>query len=200
MAILEDQWQQGADDEGFTRWIEDNVNHPSIVIWDPINESTDSVVQNEIVPLMKAIDPTRPWESVDFTEEHPYIYSLGPVLNYCTFGFTRVLQDIAADVNPTMVNEFLWWWIDRDGNPTSLMEGVVERWLGPNWTSDELITYQGFLAGELVELFRRMGVDAIQPFVYLSNNAGPTAHWFQRNIRELKPKPLLADLQKRVRP
>ncbi len=200
--LLQNEWQfwktSGSREQTtkeFTRWIEDNVNHPSIVIWDPINESTDSVVQNEIVPLMKAIDPTRPWESVDFTEEHPYIYSLGPVLNDRKFGFTRALQDIAADVNPTMVNEFLWWWIDRDGNPTSLMEGVVERWLGPDWTSDELITYQGFLAGELVELFRRMGVDAIQPFVYLSNNAGPTAHWFQRNIRDLKPKPLLADLR-----
>jgi beta-galactosidase len=205
--LLQNEWQfwtaSGSKDQitqEFTRWIEDNAHHPSIVIWDPLNESTDRIVQDDIVPLMKQIDPSRPWESVDFVEEHPYIYSLGPVLNDRKFGFTRALQDIAADRRPTMINEFLWWWLDRDGNPTTLMEGVVERWLGPGWTREALVERQGFLATELIELFRRMGVDAIQPFVYLSNNGGPTAHWFQRDIRDLVPKPLLAGMKNAFAP
>ena len=205
--LLQNEWQfwkaSGTKDQitgEFTRWIEDNANHPSIVIWDPLNESSDETVQQEIVPAMKVLDPSRPWESVDFIEEHPYIYSLGPVLTDRKFGFARSLQDIEVSARPTMTNEFLWWWIDREGNPTSLMQGIVERWLGERWTKEALMTHQGFLATELVELFRRMGVDAIQPFVYLSNNDGPTAHWFFGNLRELHPKPVLLSLKNAFAP
>lgn len=205
--LIQNEWQfwtaSGSKEQivrEFTRWIEDNANHPSIVIWDPLNESTSELVQHEVVPLMKELDPTRPWESVDFTEEHPYIYSLGPVLNDRKFGFSRALRDIEDSERPSVVNEFLWWWIDRDGDPSSLMEGVVERWLGPGWTRDGLLAYQAELGSELVELFRRMGVDAIQPFVYLSNNNGPTAHWFLGDIKDLRPKPILASLKNAFSP
>ncbi|MEX2116394.1 MAG: glycoside hydrolase family 2 TIM barrel-domain containing protein, partial [Bacteroidota bacterium] len=91
----------------FNDWLKDNWNHPSIVIWDPLNESTDDFVQNEMVPELKKLDPTRPWESVDFVEEHPYIYSLGPVLNEGPFGFTRAILDIEHSQRPVVLNEFL---------------------------------------------------------------------------------------------
>lgn len=184
----------------FTEWIRDNCNHPSIIVWDPLNESTDGHVQEEIVPGMKLLDPTRPWESVDVVEEHPYIYSLGPVLNHRPFGFTRALEDIENSATPTMLNEFVWWWLDSDGEPTPLMKGVTERWLGPDTTMEDLLKHQAFLAQELVELFRRMRVDAIQPFVYVSNNDGPTAHWFLGPIEQLRPKPVLAALRNAFAP
>jgi len=184
----------------FTRWLQDNWNHPSIIIWDPLNESSDPVVQKSVVPKMKRLDPTRPWESVDFIEEHPYIYSLGPVLNPGRFGFARGLPEIEDSQEPAVLNEFLWWWLDRENNPAKLTLEVVERWLGSVWTKDELIARQSFLASELVELFRRMRVDAIQPFVYLSNSAGPTGHWFLGDIAGLVPKPLLGTLKNAFAP
>lgn len=179
----------------FTRWLQDNWNHPSIVIWDALNECSDDIVQKEIVPAMKQLDQTRPWESVDVVEEHPYIYSLGPVMNDRKFGFTRSLAEIEHSARPTMLNEFCWWWLDKDFRPSLLTRDVVERWLGPHWTQEQLMTHQSVLVTELVELFRRMRVDAIQPFVYLSNNAGPTAHWFVGDIKNLQPKPVLAALK-----
>jgi hypothetical protein len=45
-----------------------------------------------------------------------------------------------------------------------------------------------------------MRVDAIQPFVYLSNNAGPTANWFLGDIRDLHPKPVLSALRNAFAP
>lgn len=179
----------------FTEWLQDNWNHPSIVIWDPLNESSDDTVQYEIVPEMKTLDPTRPWESVDFLEEHPYIYSLGMVLNDRKFGFTRSLTEIENDSRPTMLNEFNWWWLDKENNPSLLTKDVVERWMGREYTTEDLINHQSFLAQELVELFRRMRIKAIQPFVYLSNSDGPTAHWFLGNVKDLHPKPLLTTLK-----
>jgi beta-galactosidase len=205
--LIQNEWQfwstTGSKEQirkEFTRWLQDNWNHPSIVIWDPLNETTDPVVQNEIVPEMKKLDPTRPWESVDLTEQHPYIYSLGPVLVNRKFGFTASLEEIERSGTPSMVNEFLWWWLDKDFNPAPLTKDVVERWLGPHWSGEELVERQSFLAQELVELFRRMDVKAIQPFVYLSNNLGPTGNWFSGEIAGLTPKPVLAALKNAFAP
>lgn len=184
----------------FTQWIRDGCNHPSIVIWDPLNESSDAMVQNDIVPKVRQLDPTRPWESVDFLEQHPYIYSLAEVVNIRPVGFAKALPAIEELATPSVVNEFLWWWLDSEGNPTSLMKGVVERWLGPRVTKEDLSAHQQFLAQELVELFRRMGVDAIQPFVYLSNNRGPTGNWFHGPIERLEPKPILGSLKNAFAP
>jgi len=205
--LIQNEWQfwnvTGTDTQirkEFTEWLQDNWNHPSIVIWDPINESTDETVQNEIVPEMKALDPTRPWESVDFLEEHPYIYSLGMVMNHRTFGFTRSLKAIEQLPVPSMVNEFLWWWFNDKWEPTVLTKMIVQRWMGRSYTQEDIIAHQSFLVQELIELFRRMRVKAIQPFVYISNNDGPTAHWFLEDIKDLQPKPLLKTIKNAFAP
>jgi beta-galactosidase len=184
----------------FTRWLQDNWNHPSIIIWDPLNESSDPVVQDVVVPKMKRLDPTRPWESVDFVEEHPYIYSLGPVLNAERFGFTRSLSEIEDSRFPKVLNEFLWWWLDKENNPTVLTAEVVERWLGKGWTKEGLVAHQSFLAGELIELFRRMRVDAIQPFVYSEQQCGAHGELVSRRHRLPGPQAPSRDAEKRVRP
>jgi len=205
--LLQNEWQfwgvTGTKEQikaEFTQWLRDNWNHPSIIIWDALNESRNETVENEIIPEMKKLDPTRPWEPVDFIEDHPYIYSLGPVLNDRKIGFTRSLDEIENLSVPSILNEFVWWWIDSGNKPTVLTEEVVERWLGPDYSPDMLLENQCFLAQELVELFRRMKVDAIQPFVYLSNNNGPTAHWFYTPIEKLQPKPVLKQLKNAFAP
>lgn len=205
--LIQNEWQfwcpTGSDDQirkEFTQWLHDNWNHPSIIIWDPLNESSDDTIQHEIVPEMKKLDPTRPWESVDFLEEHPYIYSLGMVLNDRKFGFTRSLHEIENLPVPSMVNEFLWWWFNHDWKPTILTAMIVERWMGRAYSRDAIIAHQSFLAQELIELFRRMRIKAIQPFVYISNNDGPTAHWFLDDIADLQPKPLLRSIKNAFAP
>jgi beta-galactosidase len=184
----------------FTRWLQDNWNHPSIVIWDALNESSDPVVEHEIIPAMKRLDPTRPWEPADFLEDHPYIYSLGPVLNEQRFGFSRGFRDLESSPTPRVINEFLWWWLDKTGTPTSMMRGILERWLGPSPSREEVVKHQSFLATELVEHFRRQRVDAIQPFVYLSNHDGPTANWFLGDIEDLTVKPVMQALRNAFTP
>lgn len=205
--LIQNEWQfwcvTGSDTQirkEFTEWLHDNWNHPSIIIWDPINESSDQTVQREIVPEMKALDPTRPWESVDFLEEHPYIYSLGMVMNDRKFGFTRPLDDIEHLPVPSMVNEFLWWWLNDKWEPTILTKIIVERWMGRTYSIDDVIAHQSFLAQELIELFRRLRVKAIQPFVYISNNDGPTAHWFLGDIKDLRPKPVMQTIKNAFAP
>ncbi|NUN71001.1 MAG: hypothetical protein HUU02_14970 [Bacteroidetes bacterium] len=205
--LIQNEWQfwcaTGSDVQirkEFTEWLQDNWNHPSIVIWDPLNESTDETVQREIVPAMKELDPTRPWESVDFLEEHPYIYTLGMVMNDRQFGFARSLEAIEQLPVPSMVNEFLWWWFNDQWEPTVLTKMIVSRWMGKGYNTQDVIDHQSFLAQELIELFRRLRIEAIQPFVYISNNDGPTAHWFLGDIKDLRPKPLLAAVKNAFAP
>ncbi|MGC8652941.1 MAG: glycoside hydrolase family 2 protein [Candidatus Kryptoniota bacterium] len=205
--LIQDEWQfwrtSGSKKQimmEFSQWLMDNWNHPSIVIWDPLNESTDELLQNEIIPEMKKLDPTRPWESFDFFEDHPYIYSLGPVLISRSFGYSRSLDQIKKSDYPSQVNEYLWWWLDKDYNPSELMRDIIPRWLGKDCTRDEIINHQSFLASELTELFRRLDVRCIQPFVYLSANQGPTSHWFEGEIEKLKPKPIMMALKNAFEP
>ena len=205
--MLQDEWlfwtpggSHEQIEQEFTAWIRENINHPSIVIWDPLNESEDNWITDELIPKLKLTDPSRPWEMVDFGEDHPYIYSLGPVLNDHKFGFARSINDLEKSIGPTMVNEYLWWWLDRDDNPTHLTDIVIERWLGRVYTKEQLLEHQAFLARELTELWRRLDLDAILPFVYLSIGEGATANWFSGPLKDLRPKPVLEALKNAFAP
>ncbi len=205
--LLQDEWAfwcvTGSNrviEEEMRQWLRDNWNHPSIVIWDPINECSDASLLHDVVPALRELDPTRPWEAVDFQEQHPYIYSLGMTLPDRRFGFTDALRSLENSSRPVVVNEFIWWWLDNAGRPTELMKDVVERWLGPNPSGEQLLRRQEYLVQELVGLFRRMRCAAIQPFVYLSNSDGPTGHWFEGAIAQLHPKPILTALKNAFAP
>ncbi|MCK5306219.1 MAG: beta galactosidase jelly roll domain-containing protein, partial [Candidatus Omnitrophica bacterium] len=205
----------------FTQWLYDNCNHPSIIIWDAMNEPHDNgemsrdVIRGIIIPEMKQIDPTRPWEGginanidfepdawhpVDFAEDHPYIYSMGSVLNKDNFGYSRSIEGIKNSNEPTILNEFVWFWLDKNGGPTSLMGYVLPRWLGENSTPQQQLKYQAQLASDLVELFRRIDVDGIAPFVYLSNEGALTSNWFTGDIADPGVKPIMAALKNAYAP
>ncbi|MCK4947980.1 MAG: discoidin domain-containing protein, partial [Candidatus Aureabacteria bacterium] len=188
----------------FTQWLYDNWNHPSIIIWDALNEShtdprSDKVTQ-VIIPEMKALDPTRPWEGVDFFEDHPYIYSLGMVLNDQEFGFSRSIDDLKNSSTPTLLNEFIWFWLDKNGQPTSLLREVLPRWLGKNSNSQQRFAHQAQLASDLCELWRRLDIDGIAPFVYLSSEGGCTSNWFTGDIADPGIKPIMSALKNAFAP
>ncbi|GAB4363057.1 MAG: hypothetical protein Kow0042_00610 [Calditrichia bacterium] len=206
--MLQDEWMFWTISGSYTQiekefrcWLRENCNHPSIVIWDALNECEDKEITERIIPELKKLDPTRPWESVDFTEDHPYIYSLGPVLNDSKFGYSRSIFDLANSPTPTMVSEYIWFWLDGEARPTFLTEKVLERWLGGKTVGKrKLLAHQAMLAAELTELWRRLDLDAMLPFVYLSASGGATANWFLGSLEELKPKPILKALKQAFSP
>ncbi len=79
-------WQTHGWDEQlrkeYTDWIWADGSHPSIVIWDAINENWNSFVGNQLIPELKQLDPTRVWDAGYMTgaemgldemdEPHPY--------------------------------------------------------------------------------------------------------------------------------
>nr|AAU82837.1 beta-galactosidase [uncultured archaeon GZfos1D1]QNO48784.1 beta-galactosidase [Methanosarcinales archaeon ANME-2c ERB4] len=146
--MLQDEWFFWAGTCGteeqiegeFTRWLRDNWNHPSIIIWDFINEPwyflyescdipINGTIEYNVTQEMKKLDPTRPWEPVDFMERHPYIHSLNPVL-----GKKGMLDWIKCEDKPNVNNEDIWFWLDKNGTPTFLTNFIISRWLGQDET------------------------------------------------------------------
>lgn len=205
--MIQDEWAffgitgtKEAMDQEYTQWIMDNWNHPSIIIWDPMNEVRQPYVEGTIVPKLKKLDPSQPWEVVDFMEDHCYIYSNGPVLHKTQCGPCPPIPELLERKTPLMINEYLWFWLDSKGMPTFFCNPAVQRWIGKNTSSEENLTYQAFLVKELTELWRRLGVDATMPFVYLSIDGAYTSNYFLGDIKDLKPKPILKALKEAFSP
>lgn len=205
--LIQDEWafwdptgSEGQIKKELSQWLIENYNHPSIIMWDCINEPDPErpavkMVMERIAPAVKKIDFSRPWEYLDFSEDHPYIYSLGPALINKKFGFTRSPDELKESKTPTLLNEFIWFWLDNNGKPSDFSRSAVDRWMGFNYTNEDCLKYQSFLAAELVEMFRRYRVDGIAPFVYLSAGNGVTANWFLDDIKDLKTKPIMDALK-----
>ena len=88
--VLQNEWlywqNHGWDEQvrkEYTNWVWSDGNHPSIVIWDAINENWDSYIGNTLIPELKELDPTRIWDAGYMTsdqmgtndemdEPHPY--------------------------------------------------------------------------------------------------------------------------------
>ena len=67
-------WQNHGWDEQvraeYTDWVWADGSHPSIVIWDAINENWDPFIGNVLIPDLKKLDPTRVWDAGYMTSEH----------------------------------------------------------------------------------------------------------------------------------
>lgn len=182
-------------------WIQENSYHPAILIWDPLNECDDPEITSEIAPKLKSLDPSRPWQHVDFNEDHASIFALGPVLNATYFGASRSISDMESSDLPIVIDEYPWWWLDRDNQPTRLTQQVLKRWVGPSPKSAEVQAQQSYLIRELTELWRRLDADIILPFLYLGEGSDQaTGHWFEGDLADLKPKPVLSALKNAFSP
>ncbi len=204
----------------WTQWLYDNWNHPSIIIWDALNEAWEEsgefsrdIIRDTIIPEMKEIDPTRPWECgfnafleridwypVDFIEEHPYIYSLGPVITDYWFGHSRSIFDIKNSSEPTVIDECIYFWLKDDGSFGHNRTDIMRRWLGEESTIEQRFEFQAFLAAEVCELFRRIDVDGIAPMVYLSNSQGGTCEWLTGDLENPGLLPIMSALKNAFAP
>ena len=205
-------WDQQVRNE-YTNWVWSDGNHPSIVIWDAINENWDDFIGNTLIPELKELDPTRIWDAGYMTsdqmgsndemdEPHPYRaltlmhsselnnyfknnpYNLGLLHNWT--GFTNVLD---AGV-PQLVNEYGWIWLWRDGRPSKLTLNNYNYYLGENATPDDRWKLQAYwLQLETEWLRSERSIAGVLAFCHLTNNYGFTGDWFVNNIKDLEVSP-----------
>jgi hypothetical protein len=208
-------WQNhGWNDEirkEYSDWVWSDGCHPSIAIWDAINENRDDYIGNELIPELKKLDPTRVWDAGYMTDDqmaqdemdepHPYQGRVDLSRPYTEKDFyplgnldfrPGILRNIQASTSVQLVNEYGWIWLWRDGQPSKLTTEVYEYYLGKNSTPSENRELQAYwLQLETEWLRSEPSVAGVLAFCYLTNNYGYTGDWFLGNIRDLTPSPTL---------
>ena len=211
-------WQNHGWDEQirqeYTNWVWSDGNHPSIVIWDAINENWDSYIGNELIPELKQLDPTRIWDAGYMTSEnmgndemdepHPYRaltimppdevrsyfekhpYDLGSLDNW------KESRTVLESGVPQLVNEYGWIWLWRDGRPSKLTVNNYTYFAGEHATPAQRWEMQAYwLQLETEWLRAERSVAGVLAFCYLTNNYGFTGDWFINNIKDLEISPTL---------
>jgi len=209
-------WQNhGWDDQmrkEYTDWVWSDGNHPSIAIWDAINENKDDFIGNTLIPELKKLDPTRVWDAGymtnedmvqdDMDEPHPY---QGPMPWKSFANFEKdpyplgnlnfkpeVIQRIDGAGVPQLINEYGWVWLWRNGTPSKLTLLTYKYYLGSESTPDQNREFQAYWMELETEWLRSNPNPAgVLAFCYLANNYGYTGDWFIGNIKDLKPSPTL---------
>jgi beta-galactosidase len=210
-------WQtHGWDDQvkkEYTNWVWSDGNHPSIVIWDAINENWDAYIGNTLIPELQQLDPTRTWDAGYMTsrdmgidemdEPHPYEgrmpwtreedfennpYPLGD-LDYRNAANVASIESGAAQ----LVNEYGWIWLWRDGRPAKLTTGVYDYYLGDASDPHENRKLQAYWLQCETEWLRSIREHAgVLAFTHLTNNYGYTGDWYINDIKDLEPGPVLS--------
>lgn len=198
----------------YTDWVWSDGNHPSIVIWDAINENWNDFIGNQLIPDLMELDPTRIWDAGYMTAEqlqegldemdepHPYEgprpwvdmeefkknpYPLGN-LDYRNQTNIESIESGAAQ----LVNEYGWIWLWRNGKPAKLTVDVYDYYLGEDATPEERRKLQAYWLQLETEWLRSIRQHAgVLSFCYLTNNYGFTGDWFINDVAKLEPGPTM---------
>jgi hypothetical protein len=215
--LLQNEWlywqNHGWDDQirkEYTDWLWSDGSHPSIAIWDAINENTDLFIGNTLIPELKKLDPTRIWDAGymkeglmktdEMDEPHPYQGRISAnhvtVKDFYPLGNLdfkpEALKIIKAAGVPQLVNEYGWIWLWRNGMPSKLTVNEYNYYLGPNSTPEQNRLFQAYYMQLETEWLRsEPELAGVLAFCYLANNYGYTGDWFMDNIKDLKPIPTL---------
>ncbi len=208
-------WQNHGWDEQirkeYSDWVWNDGCHPSIAIWDGINENWDNYIGGTLIPELKKLDPTRIWDAGYMTgdnmaldemdEPHPYmgrISSLQPGAsqNFYPVGNLDfkplIITDMQQSSSAQLVNEYGWVWLWRNGMPSKLTVNAYEYYVGKNSTPEQNWEFQAYWMQLETEWLRsEPSVAGVLAFCVLTNNYGYTGDWFSGNIKDLKSTPTL---------
>jgi beta-galactosidase len=146
----------------YKEWMQDNWNHPSVVIWDASNETYSPNEEiGKAVKVVRGLDISkRPWdnsysamrEPIDFYEAHPYHFykpefKLKDIVKESPIPYGNDLTN--KKTHAVMLNEYGWLWLNRDGTPTTLTEKLYVNLVGKEGTVEQRChVYATYLAAE----------------------------------------------------
>jgi hypothetical protein len=168
--------------EEYRRWMRERWNHPSVVIWDAQNETINDLIA-EAANAVRDLDlSNRPWEcgwstpmrDTDPSESHPYLFSKYMHGYEPPEGYKKEFFDVirrpgndATDnmgkikgisepyKSPSLINEYGWIWLNRNGSTTTLTDQVYETlWQGSQLTAQERLHIYARHLAMLTEYWR----------------------------------------------
>jgi hypothetical protein len=205
-------WQMhGWDDQikkEYTDWVWSDGSHPSIVIWDAINENRNQYIGTTLIPELKILDPTRIWDAGymtasqmsddDMDEPHTYQGRKKDGINKTAYPLgnlkfkPEIVKELEESSSAQLVNEYGWVWLWRDGTPSKLTTPIYDFYMGDNTTVDERRSFQAYwLQCETEWMRSNKSVAGLLAFCLLTNNYGYTGDWFTGHVKDLDPSPTL---------
>jgi len=197
----------------FTNWIWSDGSHPSIVIWDALNESRNKYIGNTLIPELKLLDPTRPWDdgymdeadmpNNEMDEPHPYqcgyelmyLEDVGAHLEKNPYDLGKLDSKNQSFVNSKaaqLINEYGWMWLWRDGSPAKLCKSHFDYFTGKDASPEKRREFQAYWLQLETEWLRAERSNAgVLSFCMLTNNYGFTGDYFTGPIKDLNPSPAL---------
>ena len=170
--------------EEYRRWMRERWNHPSVVIWDAQNETVTPRTADAFRQVRGLDLSNRPWENgwsepdraTDPVESHPYLFykyylanakepdegyrkeffgtACRPFNDATSFSTTTHGTD-SIFPNPSIINEYGWIWLNRDGTTTTLTDRVYETlWNGSRLTPQQRLHIYARHLAMLTEYWR----------------------------------------------
>jgi beta-galactosidase len=179
------EWSHEITQDHVKQWMADSWNHASVVWWSMSNETRHP----PLVPMVGVVRKTdlsdRPWSNGynlpeggdDPIDDHPYKWhapvgwpaELWSDEKYSSRTAENTSNAPHPSAHASVANEYCWFWLKRDGEPTDLTAGVYARYLSRARTTDqrrELYAY--YLAAE-TEYFRaHRNFAGVMHFTYLT--------------------------------
>lgn len=183
----------------FQDWMAERWNHACVLLWDAQNESRGLGQLTEAIKAVRGLDMSnRPWDcgwdppvlATDTHEDHPYPFINFPdnpdasafhIRQFTTLkppgprGAHAYGQNRNPDCdNPMIVNEYGWWWINRDGSPTRLTIKNYKEFLGEESTPDQRRELYARCLALLSEFYRSgRGCAGVMHFCGLTHSLPP---------------------------
>jgi hypothetical protein len=209
-----DYWKVEELETQLGEWMRDHWNHPSVVIWDMQNETRWDKLE-EIINKFRPHDlSNRQWENGwskpagenDPSEDHNYLIYTdkegGKISPWRMPAYTH--QNAARSnnsFNPTthasVLNEYAWLWLHRDGKPTILSEDFYKS-VVPDYNNQQRMDLYGYLIAGETEYFRAFrNYAAVHFFTYLTADftTAFTCDLFQ-DVQNLKLNPVYMSYMK----
>lgn len=164
-------WKENDVVEQLREFMRDNWNHPSVALWDASNETHWAFLKDKLIPAVRGLDLSqRPWENGynlpqgpdDPYEWHPYQFAdhwggKPPCFDMCKLekmSGANPSKEVGRCEHASIINEYDWLWLHRDGTPTTLARKVYEHLLGPAATPDERREACAYWLAGLTEFWR----------------------------------------------
>jgi len=165
-------WKEDDVVQQVREFMRDNWNHPSVALWDASNETHWAFLKDKLIPAVRGLDLShRPWENGynlpqgpdDPYEWHPYKFisywlrAKPPQFEMRDLEKWTGANESREDgrwTHASIINEYDWLWLHRDGTPTTLARKVYDHLLGPAATPDQRRKACAYYLAGLTEFWR----------------------------------------------
>jgi beta-galactosidase len=191
----------------FTDWMKSRWNHPCVAIWDAQNETRGLGKLTAAIQAVRGLDMSnRPWDcgwdppvlATDTHEDHAYPFinmpdekkasafrisqfsTLKPPGPHGVHTYGQNAFNGDCD-NPLIVNEYGWWWLNRDGSPTRLTIKNYKEFLGEDSTAEQRRELYARCLALLTEFYRSgRGCAGVMHFCGLTHSLPPKGETLEK--------------------